>query len=65
MQCEKNIAELVFAINEMSEHLKNTSKHIERQAKLLKYLNSQNELAQAEIKLLKQRQNLTDMNKGN
>lgn len=63
--CEKNIKELVFAINEMSEHIKNYAVNNEQQAKLLNHLHQQNMQMDQDLKMLKQRLNLVEQKQSN
>ena len=63
--CEKNITELVFAINEMSEHIKNYAKNAEQQAKLIRHLYTQNTQCEEDLKMLKQRLNLVEQKHNN
>ena len=65
MLCEKNIKELVFAINEMSEHIKNYAVNNEQQAKLLNHLHKQNMQLDQDLKMLKQRLNLVEQKQSN
>lgn len=55
MMCEKNIAELVVALNQMSEHFKDYARNNEQQAKLLNHLHQQNLQLDKDLKLLNQR----------
>jgi len=63
--CEKNITELVFAINEMSEHIKNYAKNAEQQAKLIRHLYTESTRMHEDLKMLKQRLNLVEQKQNN
>ena len=63
--CEKNITELVFAVNEMSEHIKNYAKNAEQQAKLIRHLYTESTRMHEDLKMLKQRLNLVEQKQNN